>query len=221
MLRHALLTNSNQQPARDVVNECCVGMLSEEDISLSQSSSSFQVSIVDQMYHTEYQHNGTKYLRKRRPACNVNKRMLGRTHSLPTRAHNRSTCLSEYRFISPTTVVIMAQYIKLNDECISAYKRVNSLKGPRYCVFLLKSETELILSDVGDRDSTWDGFVDSLPEKATCYILYQLPYVSQSDNVERTKLLFIMWYVMFQRTWHRSNDKCGTGPPKKPPGRRK
>ena len=82
----------------------------------------------------------------------------------------------------------------VSEECILAFRAVNSSKYPNNCcVFKFENEKLVIDQLSNEFNIDWENFVSKLPENECRYLFYTFKYISQVDNVERSKLIHILW----------------------------
>eukprot|EP01095_Lingulamoeba_sp_RSL-Kostka_P014332 TRINITY_DN620_c0_g1_i3.p1 TRINITY_DN620_c0_g1~~TRINITY_DN620_c0_g1_i3.p1 ORF type:complete len:146 (+),score=48.78 TRINITY_DN620_c0_g1_i3:57-494(+) len=85
----------------------------------------------------------------------------------------------------------------VSDECKINFSKVKRGKELRYCIFKFINETDLVVDKIGSKkesnDESWEEFVSSLPSDECRYCVYQLPYVSKTDKVERSAFIFLRW----------------------------
>eukprot|EP01095_Lingulamoeba_sp_RSL-Kostka_P014331 TRINITY_DN620_c0_g1_i2.p1 TRINITY_DN620_c0_g1~~TRINITY_DN620_c0_g1_i2.p1 ORF type:complete len:146 (+),score=51.17 TRINITY_DN620_c0_g1_i2:57-494(+) len=85
----------------------------------------------------------------------------------------------------------------VSDECKINFSKVKRGKELRYCIFKFINETDLVVDKIGSKkesnDESWEEFVSSLPFDECRYVVYQLPYISKTDNVNRSAFIFLRW----------------------------
>mmetsp|Transcript_38440 Transcript_38440/g.53528 ORF Transcript_38440/g.53528 Transcript_38440/m.53528 type:complete len:151 (-) Transcript_38440:48-500(-) len=93
----------------------------------------------------------------------------------------------------------MASVVQFSDECISIARSVKSGKS-KGCIFLIddgKCQTDYHdlskSEDVVDGRTEWAEFTTHLPRDKCAYGLTHIKYISPSDHVKRSKLVFVMW----------------------------
>ena len=85
----------------------------------------------------------------------------------------------------------------VSEECISAFKRMNSSKSQSNCCAFSYDEHEhlQINSDLSPSNEaiSWDEMINKLRSDQCAYIFYQFKYISETDQIERSKLISILW----------------------------
>jgi hypothetical protein len=89
--------------------------------------------------------------------------------------------------------------IAINDECIKAFR---SLSDYTYIIFAIKNnpstnKQEVQIEKFGNRDSTYDEFLQQFPEKenryAAVHLQYERPVVNGISEGTRVKSAFVSW----------------------------
>lgn len=81
----------------------------------------------------------------------------------------------------------------VNEDCKISCSKVKKGKELNYAIFKFENETNLILDCVGDKNKSWNDFILNLPNDEVRYCVYNLNYISKTDNIERTKFIFLRW----------------------------
>lgn len=87
--------------------------------------------------------------------------------------------------------------IMINDECIEYFRKFNHRKGDNFAVYKFDGES-IIIEDANHSDlqrtMTWDELKNSkFPDDECRYCFYKFNYFSPSDEIERSKLIYILW----------------------------
>ena len=65
-------------------------------------------------------------------------------------------------------------------------------KGTKQGIFSVEKES-LQVFKVENMNRNWTDFVSSFPEDKCCHIFTHFDYISESDNVERSKFVHVLW----------------------------
>jgi len=93
----------------------------------------------------------------------------------------------------------MASGVAVSDKCKSVFDEVKKEKKHRYVVFHIEEEKTINVCAVGDRDATYDDFVEEIQKegKNMCrYALYDYEYTHSMQGAESTqkqKLFLMLW----------------------------
>merc|ERR1711872_507008 len=101
----------------------------------------------------------------------------------------------------------MADGVQLADEISDEYHSMLSAKKYRYIIFHIQDEKTIVIESTGGRDSTYDEYLEKLPDDACRYGLYDLGFQHSAQGGEDSlrKILFLMsWFQKIAK----SGRKC-------------
>lgn len=94
----------------------------------------------------------------------------------------------------------MASGVTVADACKKVYEEIKKDKKHRYVVFHIKDEKQIDIEVIGDRNSTYDAFLEDLQKagKEECrYGLFDFEYTHQcqgtSESSKKQKLFLLCW----------------------------
>jgi len=94
----------------------------------------------------------------------------------------------------------MSSGVQVSEECKTHFEEVKKGKKHRYVVFYIKDEKQICVESVGDRDASYDAFLNDLMKagEAECrYGLYDFEYEHQcqgtSESSRKQKLFLMSW----------------------------
>lgn len=97
----------------------------------------------------------------------------------------------------------MASGVAVDDECKTIFEDIRIAKKHRYAIFHIKDEKKIVVECIGDRDATYDDFLDKIRNaednnKVDCrYGLFDFEYTHQhqgtTDVSKKAKLLLMLW----------------------------
>merc|ERR1719178_669352 len=94
----------------------------------------------------------------------------------------------------------MASGVAVSDECKTTYEEIKKSKRHRYVVFYIKEEKSIMVEAVGDRNASYDDFLNDLTKggDTECrYGLYDFEYEHQCQGTTETshkqKLFLMSW----------------------------
>ena len=97
----------------------------------------------------------------------------------------------------------MATVVAFPDECVSAAQAVKSGKS-MFCVFVTEGNG-VEIHEMGERKiengkkdkeqcaEEWRTFTNQLPKGRCAYGLANFSYISPTDQIERNKVVFVLW----------------------------
>ena len=80
--------------------------------------------------------------------------------------------------------------MKIAQNCIDEMVAIQ--KGKKQGIFSVEKES-LQVYKVEENDGDWKNFVSSFPDDKCCHIFTHFDYISETDNVERSKFVHILW----------------------------
>ena len=88
--------------------------------------------------------------------------------------------------------------IEVPEECVISFRKVNTGKFANNFSIFKFAENESLAIDSPNHDDqnvniSWDELISKLPVDGCRYVLYNFNYISVTDNIERSKLVFILW----------------------------
>jgi cofilin len=91
----------------------------------------------------------------------------------------------------------MATVVMFSDECVKASQAVKSGKA-RYCIFVVNANAFEIYhlqetKEEEDCQEQWNAFANHLPKDKCAYCFVNFSYMSPTDQVERSKVVFVLW----------------------------
>merc|ERR1712000_205785 len=96
--------------------------------------------------------------------------------------------------------VRMSSGVAVSDECKTYFEDVKKSKKYRYVVFYIKEEKSIVVESVGDRDSSYDDYLNDLQKggDGECrYGLYDYEYEHQcqgtTESSKKQKLFLMAW----------------------------
>ena len=82
--------------------------------------------------------------------------------------------------------------IGLNDEVTATFNDFKLNHKYKYVIFRMNPEmTEVIVEKTGEKDKTYEDFVNDLPAKEARYAVYDLEY--ETPDGLRNKIIFYLW----------------------------
>merc|ERR1711915_689078 len=90
----------------------------------------------------------------------------------------------------------MADGVKLADEISDEYCSMKTAKKYRYIIFHIQDEKTIVIESTGGRDSTYDEYLEKLPDDACKFGLYDLEFQHGAQGGEeslRQMLLLMSW----------------------------
>lgn len=102
--------------------------------------------------------------------------------------------------LKPTDPVDMASGVTVADACKKVYEEIKKDKKHRYVVFHIKDEKQIDIEVIGERNSTYDQFLEDLqkagPQECR-YGLFDFEYTHQcqgtSESSKKQKLFLLCW----------------------------
>lgn len=83
--------------------------------------------------------------------------------------------------------------IGVSDECLQAFNEIKMNHKYRYVLFKISDDsTSIVIDKRGERSSSYDEFLESLPKKDGRYAVYDYEFKAD-DESSRNKLVFIVW----------------------------
>uniref|UniRef100_A0A6T5XBY3 ADF-H domain-containing protein n=1 Tax=Thalassionema nitzschioides TaxID=33649 RepID=A0A6T5XBY3_9STRA len=89
----------------------------------------------------------------------------------------------------------MATGVRCHDDVAEAFTKFKLQQEPfklRYFIYVIKDKKEIVIEKQGEREKTYDDFVENLPENDCRYGLLDLEFESD-DGRPTSKLVFITW----------------------------
>ncbi|KAI8994228.1 recombinant Actophorin [Trametes punicea] len=87
----------------------------------------------------------------------------------------------------------MASGVGVNPECLEAYQDLKLGKKAKYIIFTLsKDNTEIVVEKKSPPTSTYDDFLQDLPEGECRWAVYDFDY-EKEDGSKRSKITFYSW----------------------------
>ena len=80
--------------------------------------------------------------------------------------------------------------MKIAQNCIDEMSGIQ--KGTKQGIFSVEKES-LQVFKVENMNRNWTDFVSSFPEDKCCHIFTHFDYISETDNVERSKFVHVLW----------------------------
>ena len=80
--------------------------------------------------------------------------------------------------------------MKISQNCIDEMSAIH--KGKKQGIFSVEKESLQVLK-VEEYDGNWKNFVSSFPEDKCCHIFTHFRYISETDNVQRSKFVHVLW----------------------------
>ena len=80
--------------------------------------------------------------------------------------------------------------MKIAQNCIDEMPGIQ--KGTKQGIFSVEKES-LQVFKVENMNGNWTDFVSSFPEDKCCHIFTHFDYISETDNVERSKFVHVLW----------------------------
>jgi len=94
----------------------------------------------------------------------------------------------------------MSSGVAVSDECKTYFEDIKKAKKYRYVVFYIKEEKSIVVESVGDRDSSYDDYLNDLQKggDGECrYGLYDYEYEHQcqgtTESSKKQKLFLMAW----------------------------
>ena len=89
--------------------------------------------------------------------------------------------------------------IKVSQQAIDAYNEMQTKSTFKYIIIGFdENYTKVELKSVGNKDQSFDDFLQVLPEDKACYAFYDCAYKTKSGQ-QRNKILRVLWS---------SDEKC-------------
>ncbi|KAH0800496.1 putative actophorin [Histomonas meleagridis] len=83
--------------------------------------------------------------------------------------------------------------IIVHDECMPVFNDFKIGHKYRYVLFTFSDDERFIVVDkTGPKDTTYDQFLDDLPQNDVCFAVYDYDFTNDDGNL-RNRLLFISW----------------------------
>ncbi|EAN88777.1 putative cofilin/actin depolymerizing factor [Trypanosoma cruzi] len=80
--------------------------------------------------------------------------------------------------------------VVVSDECIKALTDLRQ-KRCRYVMLHIIDQKNIAVKAVGERDATFQQFVDSIDKSSPCYAAYDFEY--ETNDGKRDKLILVSW----------------------------
>jgi len=94
----------------------------------------------------------------------------------------------------------MSSGVAVADECKAIFEEIKKSKKYRYCIFHIKDEKVISVEEKGDRDASYDAFLNDLQKAGDgeCrYGLYDFEYEHQcqgtTESSKKQKLFLMNW----------------------------
>mmetsp|Transcript_144318 Transcript_144318/g.204073 ORF Transcript_144318/g.204073 Transcript_144318/m.204073 type:complete len:138 (+) Transcript_144318:23-436(+) len=86
----------------------------------------------------------------------------------------------------------MSSGIDCTDECVDQFNDLKLKHTCKYIVYKITDDwTEIQVAKTGDKSSSYDDFLEELPENECRYAIYD--YEFKHDDRLQSKILFIVW----------------------------
>ncbi len=86
----------------------------------------------------------------------------------------------------------MATGIKINDECITKFNSLKLDKSAKFLLFAMNEEaTEVVLTKVGDKDASYQDFIEALPKDDCVYATIDFSFSHEGRDIN--KIIFVNW----------------------------
>ena len=84
----------------------------------------------------------------------------------------------------------------MNDDCMLKVGELQSKRLHRFIVYKMDDKfKEIIVDKVGDRETSYEDFTNSLPENDCRYAIYDFDFVTAED-VQKSRIFYILWYCL-------------------------
>merc|ERR1712200_31329 len=106
--------------------------------------------------------------------------------------------------------------VAVSDECKTYFEDIKKAKKYRYVVFYIKEEKSIVVESVGDRDSSYDDYLNDLQKggDGECrYGLYDFEYEHQCQGTTESSKKQKLFLMNCALTLPRLRRRCCTPPP--------
>ncbi|KAG2534223.1 actin-depolymerizing factor 3 [Panicum virgatum] len=106
--------------------------------------------------------------------------------------------------------------VAVNDDCMLKFGELQSKRLHRFIVYKMDDKfKEIIVDKVGDRETSYEDFTNSLPENDCRYAIYDFDFVTAED-VQKSRIFYILWSpstakVKSKMLYASSNQKFKSG----------
>ncbi|RCV40207.1 hypothetical protein SEVIR_9G033000v4 [Setaria viridis] len=106
--------------------------------------------------------------------------------------------------------------VGVNDECMLKFGELQSKRLHRFITFKMNDNfKEIVVDQVGNRETTYEDFTNSLPENDCRYAIYDFDFVTAED-VQKSRIFYILWSpdtakVKSKMLYATSNQKFKSG----------
>ncbi|KAJ1292961.1 hypothetical protein BS78_01G031100 [Paspalum vaginatum] len=106
--------------------------------------------------------------------------------------------------------------VAVNDECMLKFGELQSKRLHRFITFKMNDTyKEIVVDQVGDRETSYEDFTNSLPENDCRYAIYDFDFVTAED-VQKSRIFYILWSpatakVKSKMLYASSNQKFKSG----------
>ncbi|WVZ61060.1 hypothetical protein U9M48_010988 [Paspalum notatum var. saurae] len=106
--------------------------------------------------------------------------------------------------------------VAVNDECMLKFGELQSKRLHRFITFKMNDTyKEIVVDQVGDRETSYEDFTNSLPENDCRYAIYDFDFVTAED-VQKSRIFYILWSpatakVRSKMLYASSNQKFKSG----------
>lgn len=78
---------------------------------------------------------------------------------------------------------------------MTVFNNLKLYRKYRYIVYRLNADlSKVVLERAEETCSTYDAFVESLPENDCRYVVFDFEFIKSAAEGQRNKLIFIAWY---------------------------
>ncbi|CAN6314678.1 unnamed protein product, partial [Urochloa humidicola] len=106
--------------------------------------------------------------------------------------------------------------VAVNDECMLKFGELQSKRLHRFIIYKMDDKfKEIVVDQVGDRETSYEDFTNSLPENDCRYAIYDFDFVTAED-VQKSRIFYILWSpstakVKSKMLYASSNQKFKSG----------
>eukprot|EP01015_Nassula_variabilis_P025528 TRINITY_DN49_c0_g1_i2.p1 TRINITY_DN49_c0_g1~~TRINITY_DN49_c0_g1_i2.p1 ORF type:complete len:163 (-),score=69.48 TRINITY_DN49_c0_g1_i2:67-555(-) len=82
--------------------------------------------------------------------------------------------------------------IPISDECLARWLELKKDHKLRYVIYRVEGEKEVVVDAIGERELTWNDFLENLIKTEPRFIVFDLPF-KKNDGIQTEKIIFINW----------------------------